>query len=137
MFKSIMVPVDLEHAEQLERALALAADLGRHENATLTYVGVTTHLPSAVAHSTQEYAKKLQDFAKAQSAEHGLPTASQAYASHDPTIDLTDTLLKAIDEIGADLVVMASHVPGVAEHVFASHGGGLASHAKVSVFLVR
>ena len=46
-------------------------------------------------------------------------------------------LRKAIEEVGADLVVMATHIPGAAEHLFASHGGSVAAHAKISVFLVR
>ena len=36
-----------------------------------------------------------------------------------------------------DLIVMASHVPGVAEYVFASNAGYLASHADLSVLVVR
>ena len=39
--------------------------------------------------------------------------------------------------VGADLVIMASHVPGMLEHIFSSHGGYIAQHAKVSVFVVR
>jgi hypothetical protein len=34
-------------------------------------------------------------------------------------------------------VVMASHVPGMLEHVWSSHAGRLASHASASVFIVR
>ena len=32
---------------------------------------------------------------------------------------------------------MASHVPGLPEHFFASNAGALASHAEVSVFVIR
>ena len=39
--------------------------------------------------------------------------------------------------LGADLVVMATHVPNLTDYIWASHGGHLASHAKASVFLVR
>jgi nucleotide-binding universal stress UspA family protein len=45
--------------------------------------------------------------------------------------------MKAIDKIGADLVVMASHKPGFLEHIFSSHGGYIAQHATCSVFVVR
>lgn len=137
MFKSILVPIDLEHTEKLEKALALAADLGRHEGARLTFVGITTALPGPVAHNPQEFAGKLEAFAAAQAEKSGLETAAKAYLSHDPSIDFTETLRKAIEEVGADLVVMATHIPGAAEHLFASHGGSVAAHAKISVFLVR
>jgi hypothetical protein len=32
---------------------------------------------------------------------------------------------------------MASHVPGLPEHIFASNAGAVASHAGMSVFVVR
>jgi nitrite reductase (NADH) large subunit len=40
-------------------------------------------------------------------------------------------------EISADLVVMASHVPGLAEHLFASNAGSFASYSDASVLVVR
>ena len=57
--------------------------------------------------------------------------------SHDPAVDLDDSLMQAIADTGADLVVMASHVPGLPEHIFASNAGYLANHASVSVFVIR
>ena len=45
--------------------------------------------------------------------------------------------VEAVHETGADLVVMASHIPGIADAIWPSHGGRLASHADVSVFVVR
>ena len=44
-------------------------------------------------------------------------------------------LCEAMDEIGADLVVMGSHIPHWYE--FGSHGGKLAAHAHCSVMIVR
>jgi nucleotide-binding universal stress UspA family protein len=46
-------------------------------------------------------------------------------------------LLSAINDAGADLVVMASHVPGLTEYVWPSHGGKIASHSTASVFVIR
>ena len=42
-----------------------------------------------------------------------------------------------LDKSDVDLVVMATHLPNVADYVWASHGGHLATHSKASVFLVR
>ena len=137
MYTKILVPVDLEHLERLTKAIGLAEELGRQYGAEICYVGVTTALPSKIAHTPGEYTQKLEGFAQQQATASGLTAGAKVYVSHDPTVDLNETLLRAIDELGADLVVMASHVPGVAEHIFASHGGAVASHAKISVFLVR
>jgi nucleotide-binding universal stress UspA family protein len=57
--------------------------------------------------------------------------------SHDPAADLDPTLLKAVEETGADLVVMASHVPGLTDYIWPSNGGTVARRAKVSVMVVR
>ena len=57
--------------------------------------------------------------------------------SHDPAVDLDDALVKAVHETKSDLVVMATHIPNVADHVWPSNGGRLATHTDASVFLVR
>ncbi|MGO1626051.1 MAG: hypothetical protein ACTHXI_02980 [Halomonadaceae bacterium] len=40
MFQHIMVPVDLAHMETLEPALQVVADMARHYDATITYIGI-------------------------------------------------------------------------------------------------
>ena len=137
MFDKIMVPVDLAHADRLEKALKAAGDLGRHYDAPLVYVGVGSATPSSVAHTPEEFAQKLDDFAKGQAESHGVAAEAHAITTHDPAIDLDRTLMKAVDEVGADLVVMASHIPNVTDHIWPSNGGTIAGHAKVSVMIVR
>jgi len=132
-----MIPVDLTHAEQLEKALRTAADLANHYGISATYVGVTAATPSEIAHNPEEYARKLDDFARAEAARHGHQVRSRAVVSHDPTTDLDATLLRAVEETGADLVVMASHIPNIADHLWPSNGGTIATHARASVLIVR
>ena len=62
MYEKIMVPVDLAHVDRLEKALTTAADLARHYRIPICYVGVTTSLPGAVAHTPAEFARKLEQF---------------------------------------------------------------------------
>ncbi|MBN7785522.1 universal stress protein [Ponticoccus gilvus] len=137
MFKRIMVPVDLTHADRLDKALGCAADMAKQYGAEVVYVGVASASPSAIAHNPQEYAQKLKDFADAQATARGITAQAHAVTSHDPATDLDATLLKAIADTGSDLVVMASHVPNVTDYIWASNGGTIAGHAKISVMLVR
>ncbi len=137
MYKKIMVPVDLRHTEKLEKAIATAADLSRHYKVPAQFVGVTSSAPSSVAHNPEEYATKLQQFAAAEGKKRGVEFGAHAITSPDPTIDLDDTLGREAHDIGADLIVMGSHVPGFAEHLFSSNAGYLASHTDISVFIVR
>ncbi|PWG17421.1 universal stress protein [Salibaculum griseiflavum] len=137
MFKHIMMPVDLGHADKLDRAMTVAADLAKHYGADITFVGVTSNAPGSVARTPEEYREKLAKLAAAQAELNGIETKSHAVFSHDPAVDLDDKLIEARKELGADLVVMATHLPNMGDMFLPSHGGELARHSDVSVFLVR
>ncbi len=137
MFNRIMAPVDLAHTETLGKALMVTADMARQYGAGVVYVGVTAATPGKVAHNPAEFAEKLDAFAKSQALTLGIAAEAHAVVSHDPTTDVDDALLKAVGETGADLVVMASHVPGLTEYIWPSNGGKIASHSSASVFVVR
>ena len=137
MYERIMVPVDLAHMERLDKAIATASDLARHYRSSMCLVGVTAETPTEVAHTPAEYGRKLDEFAAGLASGHDLAVDTAVYASHDPAVDLDRRLIGAAREIGADLIVMGSHVPGFREHMFASNAGAVASHAGVSVFVIR
>lgn len=137
MYRRLVMPVDLGHVERLPKALQVAADLARHYGATVIFVSVTAEVPTPIAHNPAEFGRKLEAFARSQAEAHGITAEARAYASHDPTIDTDKTLLNAIKELQGDLVVMASHVPGVTDYLWAGHGATISAHSDVSVFLVR
>ena len=137
MYNNIMVPVDLGHTKTLGRALETAADLAKHYGEKVTYVGVTSSAPGSVANSPEDYQAKLGEFAKSQADAHNVKTAAHSAVSHDPSVDLDPTLLKAAATIEADLIVMQSHIPGLADHLWPSNGGKIARQAKCSVMIVR
>lgn len=137
MYDKIMVPVDLSHKEALQKGIKTAADIARANDATITFVGITTAEPSAAGHTPDEFKQKLDAFAGEQAEQHGVSIDAESHVSHDPAIDKDEILEKFVESGGYDLVVMSSHVPGMIEHVFSSNAGYLASHSKVSVFIVR
>ncbi|MGI9400588.1 MAG: universal stress protein [Rhizobiaceae bacterium] len=137
MYKKIMVPVDLTHLDQLEKSLAIAADLARHFKCGICYVGVTIDQPSEIAKNPDEFESKLSALAQKQASIHDIETTSQSFIAHDIVLEVDDVLLRAIGETGADLVVMASHEPKFSDHFWPSNGGKIATHSKVSLFLVR
>ena len=137
MFKRIMVPIDLAHLETQARALEVGGDLASRYGATAVYVGVTAQTPGKLAHNPKEFQEKLAGFAAGQGETHGIATQAHTEISHDPASDLDDCLLRAVETTQADLVVMASHIPGLADDVWPSNGGKIAGHAKVSVMVVR
>lgn len=137
MFKKIMVPVDLAHLDLIEPSLQVVADQARHYGAEVCYIAVTATTPGPVAHTPEEYQQKLEAFARKRAEVHGQPVTARVITSPDPVADLDDVLIDAIDEVGADLVIMATHPPRHLDVVIPSHGGKVATHTKVSVFLVR
>ncbi len=137
MYRKIMVPVDLAQIETIEPTLETVADLARHYNAEVCYVGVTSTAPGSVARTPEEFGKKLEAFAQKRHQVHGQPVSTLTIATADPVADVDDRLIRAIDEVGADLVVMPTHLPKHIDIIMPSHGGKVATHTDVSVFLVR
>lgn len=137
MFKRILAPVDLAHLDKLERALKVTAEEAKLHGAAVTYVSVSAAAPSALAHTPEEFKTRLGAFADQQAKTHGINADAHAIISHDPATDIDDALLKAIRDTGADLVIMASHTPGLADYFWPSNGGKVAGHTGASVFIVR
>ena len=139
MFQKIMAPIDLEHADKLQPARQAAADLGNHYGAPVVYVAATATTPGPMGHTPQEFAQNLQAFADGEATAHGHKTEAHSVICNDPAAEVDSALLQAADDVGADLIVMASHVPGVAEnvHLLPNNGGSVASHFKRSVMIIR
>ncbi len=138
MYTHILVPIDLSMKESLQHAIHVAADLARHYGARLTLVSVTGGIQPKVTHSTEHYEELLAEFAREiEAAEEGVKIGTRVYDVPDPSVQVDSVLVRAVDEIDADLVVIGSHRPGWVEYLIDSHGGRIASHAPVSVFVVR
>ncbi|PXX90347.1 universal stress protein UspA [Marinobacter vulgaris] len=139
MYSKILVPVDLAHKDKIAKALDTAIDIAKHYQAKISYVTVTNTTPSEAAHNPEELAEKLANFASEQSQSHGVETESQVIKSADTAVELDKKLLKVIKDSGADLVVMASHAPGIGDklHFIHSNGADIVKHSDISVFIVR
>ena len=137
MFSIIMVPIDLAHLDAQGAALDHAAALAKLYGATAVYVGVSAKVPSAMAHTPEEFRERLMRFAAGQAELHGITTDADAAFSHDPRTDLDDCLIEAATKTGADMIVMQSHMPRALDFFWPSNGSKVAEHAKCSVTLVR
>lgn len=137
MSAPIMVPVDLAHTEGLDKSLRMAAELAIAFNAPMTLISVTEAGPTEVATTEDGYAAALDDFAAKVADRFGLRVDAKTVHTVDVVAELGDRLVGAASDMGAEAIVMASHVPGFMEHIFASNAGYVASHAKCSVFVVR
>jgi len=139
MYSKILVPVDLSHLDKMPKTLETSIDIAKHYNSTLCYVTVTNTTPGAAAHNPEELAEKLQEFAEEQGKSHGIKAQSKVIETPDTAVELDDRLLDVIKETGADLVVMASHPPGIGDrlHILHSNAARLVKYSDVSIFVVR
>ena len=133
MFTQIMVPVDLEHEIKQDKTFDAAAKLSLAYKAPI-------HLVSVIKESRKDKAKFLEaliGLARQLSELTGAKVYPHPVQTDAVGDDLNPMLEIMAEDLGIDLIVMASHVPGFWEHIFASHAGYLASHSKLSVFVVR
>ncbi len=137
LYRHIGVPVDLAHRDKLGKALATAAALAKCYGARVTLVAVTGPAPGEAAHNPKEFRARLDALAADLAGDCGVEVDAQTEVIGDPAADLDKALDRQFHELGVDLVVMASHVPGFREYIFHSNAGFLASHTDLSVFVVR
>jgi nucleotide-binding universal stress UspA family protein len=136
MYKAIMVPIDLSHAEKGKAIIEVAKQLG-DEATRMVLINVVADIPPYLAVELHagiiEEAKEdahsvLEDMAKAAGVKadvevrYGKPTTA---------------ILAAAEEKGTDLIIIASHQPGLQDYLLGSTASRVVRHAKCSVLVVR
>lgn len=136
MYKTIIVPIDLAHAERGKDMIGLAGKLADKGARTLlvnvvedvpTYVAA--ELPSGLIEKSKKDAhRKLEKMVKAAGvkAEVQVRTGSPATA-----------ILASAEETGADLIIIASHRPGLSDYLLGSTAARVVRHAMCSVLVAR
>ena len=138
MYSRILVPVDLKHTEKLGKALDLAGKTAKEAGAEVLYVDVVDAVPTMSPITEGERAAdELHKFAAGEAQKHGITARDHVELRGDLHVNLGKDIINAAKEGDCDLIIMASHVPGLKEHVFASNAGYVASHAPMSVYVVR
>ena len=138
MCTRILVPVDLNNASKLTKALGIAAKMAREHDATVVYAGVVDAVPTPSTKTEDQLAKEaLDSFAAEQAREHGIKTADHIALRRDLHLNVGSELIQSAKDTDCDMIVMASHVPGFVDHILSSNAGYVASHAPMSVYVVR
>ncbi|MEM6340593.1 MAG: universal stress protein [Pseudomonadota bacterium] len=138
MYSRILAPVDLEMVDQLEKALDVVANTAKRNNATVIYTGVVDAVPTPSARTEGErMAERLKDFSADQAETRGIAASYHVELRGDLHLTVGSDIIKAAKDNKCDLIVMASHVPGVKDHILSSNAGYVASHAPMSVYVVR
>jgi universal stress protein F len=134
MYKTILVPVELSHPELGRKTLAIARQVGGNECRIIAlYVSadipsfVAVEMPEGMLQANLERARHdLEEI----SAEFG--AKSEARSGHPPL-----KILECAKEIGADLIVIASHRPDLQDYFLGSTAARVVRHSECAVLVDR
>ena len=136
MYKNILVPIDLTQAEKGTAMLAVAAKLA-DQGAKITAITVVEDLPGYVRAElpTGLIEKNLkaakEDLAKL--VKDSGVAASVQVSDGNPSREILDHASKT----GADLIIVASHRPGMQDYFLGSTAARVVRHAACSVLVTR
>jgi len=141
MAKTILVPVDTHEESSWQDVLPVAVDQARHYGAMLHLVTVVEHveinLPGVPA--PREISEKRRDAARAkldEIAKDFIPK-DLSHQQHAAIGNVHREVLHVAERIKADLIVMASHRPGLGTYLIGTHAARVVRHARCSVYVVR
>ena len=136
MYKSILVPIDLAHRDvgqaMIKRAVALS-----DEGAVITLLHVIGNIPTYAESylpegQLQENLDETRKTLAALAQLNGVNAeAVVRYGNPSPVI------LDEAEERGCDLIIIASHHPGVKDYLIGSTASRVVRHADCSVLINR
>jgi nucleotide-binding universal stress UspA family protein len=140
MFKQILVPVDLADTDLAKAAIETAVSLANASGGSVRLLNVLPATPAMLA----EYVPPDFDAQQRQSAEEALTIIAKESGLNGGRIGtavrqggIYHEVLEEAKEIGADLIVMSSHRPGMKTYFLGSNAGHVVRYASCSVLVVR
>jgi nucleotide-binding universal stress UspA family protein len=141
VYQRILVPIDLNESTSWERALPPAIDLARTHRARLHLLSVIPDFgmpmvgqyfpPDFEAKAREESRKRLEEVAR-QAIPEGL-----AFEAHVAEGNIYREILALAESLPADLIVMASHRPGLQDYLIGPNAARVVRHAQCSVMVIR
>jgi len=136
MFKTILLPVDVAHLDEGHKTLEFAQAIMSPDTAIiLLYImedipnWTDFDLPPNFKENSMETARKaLESIAE---------TTDKAIQIEVRTGHAYSTILKQAEAMNVDLIILASHKPGLKEYFIGSNTTKVVSHANCSVVVVR
>ena len=136
MFKTILVPIEIGNASDATNTINIAAANG-NEGTRIILLNVVEEIPKWAAvelppglqeKSFQTSKLELNNIASAA----GIKTETDVRVGHP-----YHTIIEVAEEKGAELIVIASHQPGLQDYLLGSTAAKVVRHAHCSVLVVR
>lgn len=136
MFKTILLPVDVAHLDEGHKTLEVALAIMSPDTAIiLLYVmedipnWTDLDLPPNFKENSMEIARKALGTI-AETTDKAVQVEIRAGHAYS-------TILKEAEAANADLIILASHKPGLKEYFIGSNTTKVVSHASCSVVVLR
>jgi nucleotide-binding universal stress UspA family protein len=138
MYASILIAVDLDQPDSWARALPTAVALVRCFSARLTLCSVVRDETAAFEAEWSAIGyREMLDVAEARLATLASTIADLEVGIEVATGTIHGGILEAADRVGADLIVLSSHRPGIADYLLGANATRVVRHATCSVLVVR
>ncbi|MBL4731278.1 MAG: universal stress protein [Rhizobiaceae bacterium] len=139
MIKNILVPIDMAHAERGATMINQAREMFGDKGGDITLLHVVQEIPAYVR---AEMPSDLDDKAITDSKAHlqnlienyNLPETTKIKVRQGNPFH---EILAEAKESGTDLIVIASHQPGITDYLLGSVAGQVVRHSKCSVLVLR
>jgi nucleotide-binding universal stress UspA family protein len=136
MFKTILVPIDLSHVVEGKANIDIAA-LNANAGAKIILLNVVEDIPSwAAAEIPSDLIKDslthAQNELKAIANASGMKVETEVRSGHS-----YNTILDVANERQVDLIIIASHRPGLQDYFLGSTAAKVVRHATCSVMVIR
>ncbi len=141
MYKEILLAVDLGHKQTQAKAVATAIEYAKAFGARLHVATIVPDFGMSIVGSffPADYEEQALERARQElhafTAEHvpeGVPV--QHIVGHGT---IYQEILRIAEEVGVDLIVMASHRPGLEDYLLGPNAARVVRHAATSVLVVR
>jgi len=136
MYKSILVPIDLVHRDVGEAMIKRAVSLS-DENAKITLLHVIGDIPAYA----QSYLPPGQMQENLEDTTKTLASLSDAVGIKADVVvrygNPSPVILDEADELEVDLIIIASHHPGIKDYLIGSTASRVVRHADCSVLINR
>ena len=136
MYKIILVPIDMAHIEKGKAMIDIAMAQGNKDTQTIL-LNVVEEIPAWVA---SQLPSGILDESRQSTLEELKAIADTANINVDVEVRAGHpykTILEVADKSGAELIIVASHQPGLEDYFLGSTAAKVVRHAKCSVLVVR
>ena len=136
MYKTILVPIDMAHVVEGRANLDLAA-LHAAEGAKIILLNVVEDIPGwAAAELPADLLPNSQAAAREElkklASSSGMEMEVEVRTGHS-----YHTILEVAEEKKVDMIIVASHRPGLQDYFLGSTAAKVVRHAKCSVLVIR